>query len=228
METSEVAAMLSMSTSWVYREASKPGLKGYKLGRGKNAKKKGGGEAGWEQWLAGQGTCPSYGECQVVACAELATSPLRLCGAHERRYRKDSKPGGATLPSAWWNAFEKVGRPVVVEYADRLAFRAWCRRQPPVERIGRINLRGLRPLLRAEFQWGLHAHRTQSAAVWCLPQLQTIAAHCRERQAGCLAEVDHGQLKDEYRRIVAASIRSRTTRRTRSHANRSPPNGTSR
>ncbi|WP_435190592.1 hypothetical protein [Streptomyces sp. bgisy126] len=38
METSEVAAMLSMSTSWVYREASKLGLKGYELGRGKNAK----------------------------------------------------------------------------------------------------------------------------------------------------------------------------------------------
>ncbi|MEU0303081.1 helix-turn-helix domain-containing protein [Streptomyces sp. NPDC006175] len=38
METSEVAAMLSMSTSWVYREAAKLGLKGYKLGRGKNAK----------------------------------------------------------------------------------------------------------------------------------------------------------------------------------------------
>ncbi|MFJ4898000.1 helix-turn-helix domain-containing protein [Streptomyces sp. NPDC088727] len=38
METAEVAAMLSMSTSWIYREASKLGLKGYKLGRGKNAK----------------------------------------------------------------------------------------------------------------------------------------------------------------------------------------------
>ncbi|MFE1551626.1 helix-turn-helix domain-containing protein [Streptomyces sp. NPDC058718] len=38
MDTSEVAAMLNMSTSWVYREASKLGLKGYKLGRGKNAK----------------------------------------------------------------------------------------------------------------------------------------------------------------------------------------------
>lgn len=38
METSEVAAMLSMSTSWAYREPSKLGLKGYQLGRGKNAK----------------------------------------------------------------------------------------------------------------------------------------------------------------------------------------------
>lgn len=38
MDTSEVAAMLNMSTRWVYREASKLGLKGYKLGRGRNAK----------------------------------------------------------------------------------------------------------------------------------------------------------------------------------------------
>lgn len=38
LNTSEVATMLSMSTSWVYREASKLGLNGYKLGRGRNAK----------------------------------------------------------------------------------------------------------------------------------------------------------------------------------------------
>lgn len=38
LNTSEVATMLSMSTSWVYREASKLGLNGYKLGRDRNAK----------------------------------------------------------------------------------------------------------------------------------------------------------------------------------------------
>ncbi|MEU3705983.1 helix-turn-helix domain-containing protein [Streptomyces anulatus] len=38
MDTSEVATMLNMSTIWVYKEASKLGLKGYKLGRGRNAK----------------------------------------------------------------------------------------------------------------------------------------------------------------------------------------------
>ncbi|WP_406225584.1 helix-turn-helix domain-containing protein [Streptomyces anulatus] len=38
IDTADVATMLSMSTSWVYREASKLGLKGYKLGRGRNAK----------------------------------------------------------------------------------------------------------------------------------------------------------------------------------------------
>ncbi|WP_329587051.1 helix-turn-helix domain-containing protein [Streptomyces sp. NBC_01005] len=38
MDTAEVAIMLNMSVSWVYKEAAKLGLKGYKLGRGRNAK----------------------------------------------------------------------------------------------------------------------------------------------------------------------------------------------
>ncbi len=38
MDTSELAIMLNMSESWVYREVAKLGLKGYKLGRGRNAK----------------------------------------------------------------------------------------------------------------------------------------------------------------------------------------------
>ncbi|MFB6985666.1 MULTISPECIES: helix-turn-helix domain-containing protein [Streptomyces] len=38
MDSTEVATMLNMSRSWVYKEASKLGLKGYKLGRGRNAK----------------------------------------------------------------------------------------------------------------------------------------------------------------------------------------------
>lgn len=38
INTAEVATMLSVSTSWVHREASKLALKGYRLGRGRNAK----------------------------------------------------------------------------------------------------------------------------------------------------------------------------------------------
>ncbi|GAA2930836.1 hypothetical protein GCM10011428_55340 [Streptomyces violaceus] len=38
MDCSELAEMLNMSISWVYREAPKLGLRGYKLGRGRNAK----------------------------------------------------------------------------------------------------------------------------------------------------------------------------------------------
>ncbi|MGW7346817.1 helix-turn-helix domain-containing protein [Streptomyces sp. NPDC054854] len=38
MDSTDVATMLNMSRSWVYKEASNFGLKGYKLGRGRNAK----------------------------------------------------------------------------------------------------------------------------------------------------------------------------------------------
>lgn len=38
MDTSEVATMLNMSTSWAYREASKLGQRGRKLDQGRNAK----------------------------------------------------------------------------------------------------------------------------------------------------------------------------------------------
>ncbi|GGN08437.1 helix-turn-helix domain-containing protein [Streptomyces fuscichromogenes] len=38
IDTNELAAMLNMSASWIYREAAKLGLKGYKLGKGRNAK----------------------------------------------------------------------------------------------------------------------------------------------------------------------------------------------
>ncbi|RST20456.1 DNA-binding protein [Streptomyces sp. WAC04770] len=38
LDTAELATLLNMSTTWVYREAGKLGLRGYKLGRGRNAK----------------------------------------------------------------------------------------------------------------------------------------------------------------------------------------------
>ncbi|WP_181690475.1 helix-turn-helix domain-containing protein [Streptomyces sp. NBRC 110611] len=38
MSARETAEMLNMSLTWVYRDAPKMGLKGYKLGRGRNAK----------------------------------------------------------------------------------------------------------------------------------------------------------------------------------------------
>ncbi|MGW2404122.1 helix-turn-helix domain-containing protein [Streptomyces sp. NPDC001739] len=38
MDARETAAFLNMSLTWVYREAPRVGLKGYKFGRGRNAK----------------------------------------------------------------------------------------------------------------------------------------------------------------------------------------------
>jgi len=51
---------------------------------------------------------------------------------------------------------------VPVRYEDQPAFRLWCSRVLPPLRVGQINLKGMHPLVKAELQWGLSAHR-------CLP-----------------------------------------------------------
>ncbi|SHM51611.1 hypothetical protein SAMN05216268_111270 [Streptomyces yunnanensis] len=38
MDAKQTAAFLNMSLTWIYRDAPKFGLRGYKFGRGKNAK----------------------------------------------------------------------------------------------------------------------------------------------------------------------------------------------
>lgn len=38
MSAQQTAEMLNMSLTWIYRDARKCGLRGYKLGNGKNAK----------------------------------------------------------------------------------------------------------------------------------------------------------------------------------------------
>lgn len=116
------------------------------------------GDGEFERWLADQQPCPGYGECRTEVCDELASSPLGLCGAHERGYIRAGRSGGARLPKNFFATFERHGRPVPISCDDQIAFRSWCRAQLPVHRTGRIYLRGLRPLLRAEFQWGMYVH----------------------------------------------------------------------
>ncbi|MEU3627876.1 hypothetical protein [Amycolatopsis coloradensis] len=130
-------------------------------------------KTGFERWLKTQTPYPTYGECRTGACLELATSPLGLCVLHEDRYGDVGKPGGATLPRGWFGSYEYHDKPVPVRYDDESAFRRWCAAQVPVMRIGDLNLRGLRPLLRAEIRWGLHAHvQGEQRQAWELPWLQ--------------------------------------------------------
>ncbi|MET8179749.1 hypothetical protein [Streptomyces sp. NPDC005336] len=110
------------------------------------------GETEFERWLTDQPALPGYGECRADVCDELAASPLGLCGAHERGYIRAGRPGGAQLPKNFFATYERHARPVPVACEDDVAFRAWCRAQLPVHRTGQVNLRGLRPLLRAELQ----------------------------------------------------------------------------
>jgi integrase len=143
------------------------------------------------RWAAQQQPFDGYGECQVKVCADLAGSPLGLCSWHAHRYRGDARPGAAELPPRWWHTHERLGRRVPVAYADEAAFRAWCATALPTSRPGQINLRGLRPLLRAEIQWTLFAHAQQNRpGRWDLGWIQKLANLARDRDAGSLTDLD--------------------------------------
>jgi len=157
---------------------------------------------GFDLWLAGQSPYHGYGECGVRACEELAAGPLGLCVLHEQRYRRAGKPGAASLPGTWFGSYEFHGRAVPVNYGDEVAFRRWCAAEQPVMRAGQINLRGLRPLLRAEIQWGLSAHAQGQSASWDVPWIQTLVNACGRRGIGSLADLDLGECRYHQRQIA--------------------------
>jgi len=145
----------------------------------------------FEAWVTDQEPCAGYGKCLVVVCSDAADSPLGLCSWHRYRYKRRGRPGGAALPSSWWQSYEANGRPAPVSYTDVAAFRAWCASTDPASRPGQINLRGLRPLLRAEIQWSLFAHaQRERHSRWDLDWIQRMANRARERDAGSLTDLD--------------------------------------
>jgi hypothetical protein len=158
----------------------------------------GGGEAEFERWLADQPSLPGYGECRADVCDELAASPLGLCGAHERGYIRAGRPGGAKPPKNFFATYERRDRRVPVTCEDEVAFRAWCRAQLPVHRTGTVNLRGLRPLLRAELQWGMYVHGLQPVAVWHLTWVQSLADECQRRDVASLAGLEASVFRRAY------------------------------
>jgi integrase len=166
-------------------------------------------EADFERWLTAQTQYPTYGECRTSACLELATSPLGLCVLHEDRYGDVGRPGGAALPRGWFSSYEHYGEPVPVRYDDEAAFRRWCASQVPVMRVGDLNLRGLRPLLRAEIQWGLHAHgQGEQRQVWELPWLQAMLEFCHPGCFESLLDIDLADCKkDHVRRMIQEIIK---------------------
>ncbi|MFK4803370.1 tyrosine-type recombinase/integrase [Streptomyces sp. MPA0124] len=164
----------------------------------------------FEDWLGTQ-TEPfhGYGDCRVASCQSLASSPLGLCWVHETRYAAEGRPGQAMRPPKWFNRYEMVGRPVPTLYGDKAEFHRWCKETHPVSRAGTINLQGLPPLVRAEFQWTLFAH-TQRAArtywpTWWVQQLVNLA---RERRVGSLTELaeEQSQLDARKRFILHESL----------------------
>ena len=120
-----------------------------------------------------------------MVCPNLAASPLGLCSWHGTACQRDGSPGGAALPGpSWWHQYEQLGQPVPVSYTDETAFRGWCAATAAQPWPGQVNLRGLRPLVRAEIQWGLFARtRRDRPARWDLAWIRALISTCRA--AGC-------------------------------------------
>ncbi|ARP69158.1 integrase [Streptomyces pluripotens] len=144
-------------------------------------------------WVSGEGPCPGYGPCSAVVCADLADSPLGLCSWHGSRYRRDGRPGNAAMPHSWWQRYEKFGKTVPIEYGDQAAFRRWCAAVPAHPWPGQINLRGLRPLVRAEIQWGLFVHtRRARPSRWDLGWIRSLVTTCRTLEVNSLVDFEFG------------------------------------
>ncbi len=157
-------------------------------------------------WLAEQQTWPGYGDCLVEVCPWLAESPLGLCIGHETRYRKAGRPGGAELPSAWSQRYEQHDRATPVSYQDAAAFRGWCAGADPMPCSAQLNLRGLRPLLLAEFQWGLFAHTRQPRPTqWDVGATQKVVNTCRTAGLTTLTEFSTDRA-DRAMRSIASEI----------------------
>ncbi|MFD8692974.1 tyrosine-type recombinase/integrase [Streptomyces sp. NPDC059651] len=156
----------------------------------------------FERWLDSQSPYVSYGQCKVTVCDEFAESALGLCTVHADRYRRAGSPGQARLPAGSFVSYEKAGRDVPVEYADQAVFLRWCATAQALRQSGQVNLRGLRPLARAEFQWSLHAHEYVRGRWWNLAWIQDLVDLCREQAVNSLLEADVTGVRADHRAVV--------------------------
>ncbi|WP_124269310.1 hypothetical protein [Streptomyces sp. ADI96-02] len=89
--------------------------------------------------------------------------------------------------------YEKIGKPVPVEYRDQAEFRRRCAAVPAHPWPGQINLRGLRPLVRAEIQWGLFVHaRRARPSRWDLGWIRSLVTTCRSLEVNSLVDFEFG------------------------------------
>lgn len=146
-------------------------------------------QADFVTWLSAQSAFPSHGECRVVPCWEPAETPLGLCPGHVHRYLEAGKPGHARLPQDWF----RMGRnpasalPVV---DDHSLYEQWLGGQNAMYRAGHITLKGCRPVVKLQLQWGLWAHaQLPDAADWPLSSIQQLADLCRTHQVASLFDL---------------------------------------
>ncbi len=149
-----------------------------------------------------------FGDCRVASCRDGALSPLRLCPNHDQRYTRQGRPGGAHLAQGhdWARDWEEDPSSVVVRYDDEQAFRRWCTHAEPVLRIGEINLLGLHPLLRAEFQCALFARQHPVRSRWQPTAVQRLVNASRRLES--LTDLDLVGLPRRSRDLAKVMLQS--------------------
>ncbi|MFE6052856.1 tyrosine-type recombinase/integrase [Kitasatospora sp. NPDC056446] len=157
----------------------------------------------FEVWCALENPFPSFGRCVVSVCHLWAHSPLGLCLSHDLRYTSAGRPGGARPAIKRWQVRSDRGETVPLAYDDEAAFRAWCENARAAYRPGQLNLPGLSPLLRAEFQWCLFARsQRRDYGYWSMHWLQDLVHQCRMQGWKSVADIDIDSCNHTSRMIV--------------------------
>ncbi|MFE2940755.1 tyrosine-type recombinase/integrase [Streptomyces sp. NPDC059255] len=157
----------------------------------------------FEVWCTREKPLGGFGPCAVSVCHLWAYSPLGICHSHHNRYRTAGEPGLAKVAIKRWQHRSDLGVPIPVHYDDEVSFRSWCERMPVVYRPGQVSLRGLSPLLTAEFQWCMFArsHR-RDHTYWSVHWLQELVNQCRARGWQAMSDVDLAECSRTARMIV--------------------------
>ncbi|MFJ9368459.1 tyrosine-type recombinase/integrase [Nocardia sp. NPDC101769] len=133
------------------------------------------GHTDYEHWIANEPAKPGFGECRCVVCPHRAVSERwGLCFPHHQRFTQQFGTG--------------LDRDVMAS-----AMRKYYVQADPTYRFDLINLRGLPPLVRAEFKWGLYAHAfSQYRRQWDMSRFQSLINICRRHGYLSMAELaDH-------------------------------------
>ncbi len=159
----------------------------------------------FEYWARTQHPLPGYGLCQA-RCPFSARTSLGLCLQHLNRYSIDNRPG--TARSHHSRGPLKDGRPLPVTYVDEKAFRAWCATAEPVTQPRLVNLHALPPLLRAEIQWGLHAHAQYAQhSEWTTNGISNLVRYRWRGSITSLMDLHDEGYKDLTRKHMDSEVR---------------------
>lgn len=150
----------------------------------------------YADWLALQEPFEALGLCRVPCCDTQAALHPGLCADHHRQLQRDGFPG------------RQMASPHQLDPPyDSEVFEAWIEDQIPITRVGRINLVGLAPLLKAELKYGLYAHSVdRDHGWWGAHWVQHLAN--RYRKVASLMEIDQSSASHQNRRVMLDMLSS--------------------